>query len=169
MIPVDVSRFLAPGENRVELRGASDRVVSAQLVASYYVPWTRQGMEPVVLEESRLELGVAFDRQELRLGESVTCNVKAQRVGAQGYGMMMAEIGLPPGAEVDRESIKSEYYEVLPDRVVFYLWPAARGTALSFRFRPRLAIEAKNASSRVYDYYNPELRTEIAPVMFVVH
>ncbi len=169
MIPVDVSRFLAPGENRVELRGASDRVVSAQLVASYYVPWTRQGMEPVVLEESRLELGVAFDRQELRLGESVTCNVKAQRVGAQGYGMMMAEIGLPPGAEVDRESIKSEYYEVLPDRVVFYLWPTARGTALSFRFRPRLAIEAKNASSRVYDYYNPEPRTEIAPVMFVVH
>jgi hypothetical protein len=169
MIPVDVSRYLAPGENRVELRGASDRVVSAQLVASYYVPWTKQGLAPVVLEESRLSLDVAYDRRDLRLGEDVTCNVKAQRVGAQGYGMMMAEIGLPPAAEVDRESIKTEYYEILPDRVVFYLWPEARGTAFSFRFRPRLAIEAKTASSRLYDYYNPELRTETEPAMFKVH
>jgi hypothetical protein len=104
----------------------------------------------------------------VRLGESVTCKVKAQRVGSQGFGMMIAEIGLPPGSEVDRESIASGYYELMPDRVVFYLWPEARGTEFSFRFRPRLGMEAKSAPSRLYDYYNPDLRTETEPVAFKV-
>ncbi len=32
--------------------------------------------------------------------------MKAERVGFRGYGMMLAEVGLPPGAEVDRASLE---------------------------------------------------------------
>ena len=72
------------------------------------------------------------------------CNrrVEAERIGFAGYGMMIAEIGLPPGVEVDRESLEKakqngvDGYEVQPDRVVFYLWPSAGGSHFQFVFRP---------------------------------
>src|SRR5262249_17074072 len=95
----------------------------------------------------------------------------------RGYGMMLAEIGVPPGAEVDRSSLETamnssgwalNQYDVLPDRVVVYLWPQAGGVKFNFKFRPRFGVNAKTASSVVYDYYNPESRAVVPPVMFRV-
>ncbi|MFZ1085971.1 MAG: hypothetical protein WAN35_13485 [Terracidiphilus sp.] len=31
--------------------------------------------------------------------------LSARRVGLQGYGVMLAEVGLPPGADVDRAAL----------------------------------------------------------------
>jgi hypothetical protein len=59
-------------------------------------------------------------------------------------------------------------YEVLPDRVVFYLWPTGGGSRFSFRFRPRLAMLAKTTPSALYDYYNPEAIVVLEPVTFEV-
>jgi hypothetical protein len=64
--------------------------------------------------------------------------------------MMPAEIGSPPGAEVDLSSLESliedgslgiEHYEVLPDRVI--LLPAAGGRGIVLRiFRKRSHADA---------------------------
>ena len=59
-------------------------------------------------------------------------------------------------------------YDVLPDRLVVYLWPRAGGTRFSFSFRPRLGMRAKAAASQLYDYYNPEARAVVAPTKFVI-
>src|SRR6185436_11158082 len=94
-----------------------------------------------------------------------------------GYGMLLAEIGLPPGAEVDRASLEAamkgsdwsfSQYDILPDRVVVYLWPRAGGIDFDFKFRPRFALTAKAAPATVYDYYNPDARVVVAPATFVV-
>jgi len=91
--------------------------------------------------------------------------------------MMLGEIGLPPGADVDRASLESamknsgwafSQYDVLPDRVVVYLWAQAGGIDFDFKFRPRFALTAKAAPSVVYDYYNPEARAVVLPATFVV-
>ena len=91
--------------------------------------------------------------------------------------MMLAEIGLPPGADVDRASLEQamkgsdwtiSQYDILPDRVVVYLWPRAGGTKFDFKFRPRFGLNAQTAASIVYDYYNPEARAIVAPARFVV-
>jgi uncharacterized protein YfaS (alpha-2-macroglobulin family) len=90
--------------------------------------------------------------------------------------MMLAEVGLPPGAEVDRSSLENAEsspgvvgYEIQPDRVVFYLWPTAGGTAFAFDFRMRYRIAAMTAPAVVYDYYNPEANATVAPARFTVH
>jgi hypothetical protein len=92
--------------------------------------------------------------------------------------MMLAEIGLPPGAQVDRESLDramaslgwdANKYEVLPDRVVLYLWPRAGGSKFVFTFRPRYGMRAKAASSSLYDYYNPEASVVLSPPQFTIH
>ena len=121
-----------------------------------------------------LKLKVDFDRHEAKVGEALACRVEAERVGFAGYGMMIAEIGLPPGAEVDRESLEEakqtgvDGYEVQPDRLVFYLWPSAGGSNFQFIFRPRFGISAMSAPSVLYDYYNPEANAAVLPLRFNV-
>lgn len=86
--------------------------------------------------------------------------------------MLIAEVGLPPGAQVDRASLESvlengklgvDRYEVLPDRVLFYLWPKAGGSHFDFYFTHRFPIEAQSAPSLLYDYYNPEAAIQLPP------
>ena len=89
---------------------------------------------------------------------------------------MLAEVGVPPGAEVDRASLEAakesgegmSSYEVLPDRVEFYIWPTAGGSKFEFGFRVRYGMESWSAPSSLYDYYNPEAAA-VMPVKFSIH
>jgi uncharacterized protein YfaS (alpha-2-macroglobulin family) len=94
-----------------------------------------------------------------------------------GYGMMLAEVGLPPGAEVDRASLEKamsdsdwgiDQFDVLPDRVVVYLWPRAGGTTFSFSFTTRFGFDAETTPSVLYDYYNPDARAVVMPTRLTV-
>ncbi len=103
------------------------------------------------------------------------CHVQAERIGFRGYGMMIAEVGLPPGADVERDSLEAvrnfagiQAYEVQPDRVVFYVWPSAGGSQFTFRFRLRYRMDAMTTQSVIYDYYNPDARATVAPTRFMV-
>jgi hypothetical protein len=155
---IDVSSFLQPGENQVELaptKGAG--VTIARLVTTHWMPWA----QAIDRTSPELRLNVSYDHNE--------CTVNAERVGFRGYGMMLAEIGLPPGAEVDRASLEAagvDHYDVQPDRVVFYLWPKAGGTKFHFRFTSRFSMQAKSAPSVLYDYYNPDARVTVPPADF---
>jgi hypothetical protein len=182
LLRADISRFLRGGTNRIELRRASgSSLASIQLVANYYVPWLEtapaQTAQQGSVGASALRLTTTFDKTTARINEEISCHVRAERVGHSGYGMLLAEIGLPPGAEVDRASLETamkgsdwsfSQYDILPDRVVVYLWPRAGGIDFAFKFRPRFALNAKAAPAIVYDYYNPDARVVVAPASFVV-
>lgn len=183
-IALDLSRFVAAGANRVEIKrvaGAGLLAATAQLVTTYYRPWaaaTADGTHARPQDSRALRLSVGFDRTAAATGDTVTCRVEAERVGHRGYGMLLAEVGLPPGADVDRASLELamkesgwefSHYDVLPDRLVVYLWPRAGGTKFQFTFRPRYGLAAKSAASVVYDYYNPEARATLAPTKFNVN
>ena len=162
----DISSFVKTGDNQIELRRGSDnQVASVQVVNTYYVPWSNTANTNVAMKGSgdaaSLRLETSFDKTTARVMDEITCRVKAERIGFRGYGMLLAEIGLPPGAEVDRASLETAVkgsdwsitqYDVLPDRVVLYLWPRAGGSDFSFKFKPRIAMTAKTTASQVYDY-----------------
>jgi A-macroglobulin TED domain/MG2 domain/Carboxypeptidase regulatory-like domain/Alpha-2-macroglobulin family/A-macroglobulin receptor binding domain len=171
----DLSPWLGKGKNEIFVRsGVGVSAAAAEIVSSYYKPWPEDGGDSAV--SSDLKFSVRFSSLEARVGEDVEVRVEAERVGFRGYGMLLAEVGLPPGAEVERASLEealgwrtgSYRYEVRPDRVVFYLWPKAGGASVSFRFRPRFAMRAKTAPSRLYDYYNPESEVVVAPATLLV-
>ncbi|MFL6230517.1 MAG: MG2 domain-containing protein [Pyrinomonadaceae bacterium] len=182
-VTLDISRFVAAGANRVEVRRTGSGALTkaaAQVVATYYVPWAdaaADGTQSSERSSRALRLAVSFDKTRAAVGEEVTCRVEAERIGHSGYGMLLAEIGLPPGADVDRSSLERamkatgwdfSHYDVLPDRLVVYLWAHAGGTRFDFTFRPRFGLNAKSASSQAYDYYNPEAQARLAPASFVV-
>jgi hypothetical protein len=181
-VSLDLSPFVAAGGNRVEIKrtAGANLAATAQLVTTYYRPWAAADSDGTYArpQDARaLNLKVGFDRTTAATGDTVTCRVVAERIGHQGYGMLLAEIGLPPGADVDRASLERamkesgwefSHYDVLPDRLVVYLWPRAGGTKFEFTFRPRYGLAAKSAPSVVYDYYNPEARATRAPTKFNV-
>ncbi|MFL6212066.1 MAG: MG2 domain-containing protein [Pyrinomonadaceae bacterium] len=181
-LTLDLTRFVAPGQNRVEIkRTHGTRKAFAQVVTTYYVPWSKPAGEAThhatPEAASALRLKVSFDKTSAGAGEEIACRVEAERIGFHGYGMILAEVGLPPGADVDRASLERALkesgwefssYDVLPDRLVAYLWPRAGGTRFTFTFRPRYGLKAETAPSLLYDYYNPEARAVLAPTRFNV-
>jgi hypothetical protein len=180
-VMADLSNYLGPGEHRVEIsRAAGAEKASVQLAGTYYVPWNKKATDQSTLHlkgsAEALRLAVTYDKTASKIGEQITCTVKAERVDFRGYGMMLAEIGLPPGAEVDRASLDKamtasgwdiEQYDVLPDRVIVYLWPRAGGTTFSFAFKTRFGINAETTRSVLYDYYNPDAQAVVAPTRLV--
>jgi hypothetical protein len=175
---IDISASMQPGDNTIVVQnGSLLSTASVQAVAEYYIPWTGAA----VIEATRpgdsdaLRLAVRFDRTEARAGQEVRCSIDAERIGSRGWGMMIAEIGLPPGADVDRRVLDDvvsnsgwtvSHYDVLPDRLVLYLWPNAGGTKLTFAFHPRYGLKARTAPSVLYDYYNPEALVTLPPADF---
>ena len=149
----------------------------SQIVATHYIDWKDADVSSQNVNQSRaLRLNYKCDKKTAAIMEDVTCSVSAERIGFQGYGMLLAEIGTPPGADVSRESlekaIESDWsisrYDILPDRIVLYMWSKAGGTNFNFKFRPRYGINAQTPASVVYDYYNPEARATVAPLKFSV-
>lgn len=175
---VDLSTVVKSGTNTIELkRSVSGALASVQIVGTYWVPWSASPAVSGSSDSDVLRLDTRCDKTEARVMELITCRVKAERVGHRGSGMLLAEIGLPPGADVDRSAldtaIKSsnwaiDSYDVLPDRVIVYLWPRGGGSEFDLKFRPRIAMNAKSPGSIVYDYYNPEARATIPATRFVI-
>jgi hypothetical protein len=182
-VTVDLSKVVSPGAHHLEIRrGAGSAQASLQLITNYYVPWVHTAMDQDSHHEDKssdtLRLRVQYDKQAAKVSEGIRCSVDAERIGFRGYGMMLAEIGLPPGAEVDRSSIETaikesgwdiNQYEVLPDRLVIYLWPHAGGTKFSFTFKMRFGLKALTPPSTLYDYYNPEAHAVVEPTLFAVN
>ncbi|MFZ1083717.1 MAG: alpha-2-macroglobulin family protein [Terracidiphilus sp.] len=178
---LDLTAMVHAGTNTLEFSGAGDAAIAnAQITTWFYLPWGAAVLHTtsttVPGKSSGLDFGYSCDAENARVGQPISCNVSARRVGSQGYGMMLAEVGLPPGADVDRAVLGKlldkwtiDRYEIQPDRIVFYLWPSsAEGVKFSFNFTPRYAIRAKAAPAKLTDYYNPDLNAVLAPQSFVV-
>jgi hypothetical protein len=171
-VTLDLSAELHVGENAVELQTAAGSSLAAvSLLATHWMPWS----EAAPRSSSSLRFEVEYSRTEARVGDPITCRVDAARTMNVGFGMLLAEVGLPPGAEVDRDSLEAAFhdshagvyrYDVQPDRVVLYVWPSKDSSPFSFGFRARFGMEAKSAPSSLYDYYTPEISSEVAPKVF---
>ena len=174
---VDLTGKLSPTSNTIDVNGAANAPIMTQLVATHYIDWRDSKSTKTDVGPSRaLRLDYKCDKTNPAIMEEVTCSVEAERVGFRGYGMLLAEIGTPPGADVSRESLEAALqndwslsrYDILPDRIVLYMWSKPGGTKFNFKFRPRYGINAQTPASIVYDYYNPEAHATVAPLRFVV-
>jgi hypothetical protein len=171
---LDISQSSHPGKNTIVISGGSGKLTTAQMVADYYVRWDSSLATP---KAGPLKLSVACDRTHLQVGEKDACKVKVERTGSAGHGMMIAEIGIPPGVDVDREALQKNVsesgwelssFDVLPDRIVAYVWPRAGGTEFTVTFTPRMAVDAVSAPHSLYDYYNPDASVTAKPDRFLV-
>lgn len=174
---VPLCKVIENGPHRISVTmPPASQAATAQVVANFYRRWPVVPAASAITNHEQLRLSVVFSSRRPTPGQAVTVDAHIERVGFAGYGMMIAEIGLPPGADVDRASLESamsasdwqlNHYEVLPDRVLIYVWPRAGGLTLRFRFSLRYSLDALTAPSTVYDYYNPEAHFDLVPTRFI--
>ncbi len=161
---------IVPGANEILIERHAGGLAEAQAILSYVIPWKKRDDG-----SDAMHLAVTFDKTAVKAGETVTCRVAAIS-DAPASGMWVAEIGLPPGSALDRQSLERLRYgaaglldfEIQPDRVVLYLWPFSGRSNLAFTFRPRFEMQAMTAPSLLVDYYAPERRSVVPPVSFAV-
>ena len=163
--------------NHVEIKSFENSAVMSQIVNSHYIDWKDAEIGGRNINDSRqIRLDYKCDKLSAKIMETVNCAVEAERIGFQGYGMLLAEIGLPPGADVSRESLEKAFendwslsrYDILPDRIIVYMWSKAGGSKFNFSFKLRYGINAQTPASTVYDYYNEEAKATVAPLKFEV-
>ena len=176
---VDISRFLRPGHNQLTFSGSDEsQLGSADILGEVYVPWLDQAQKHVTQtsKDAGLDFSYHCESTSNQVGTPFDCSISVRRFGSQGFGMLLAEVGLPPGADVNRPSLAKlidggeiSRYELQPDRIIFYVWSSkADGTQFSFQFTPRYGIRAKSAPSALWDYYNPDLRAVLPPQSYVI-
>jgi hypothetical protein len=177
----DLTSMVKPSHNELVFTSESGATLaSAEASVSYYVPWPETAKPMEAKTQTGADYGLDFGyhcaAEQAHVGNPIDCAVDLRRFGSNSYGMLLAEVGLPPGADVDRVSLGKlldnwtvSRYELQPDRIVFYIWSwRAEGTHFSFRFTPRYAIRAKAAPATLSDYYNPDFKSVLAPQTFVV-
>ncbi len=167
---IDLSSALNKEANRIEIKTASKmNLLMAQIVAKHFIDW-----KDAETDSNYFDLQVNYDKLQANIGEEITCAVRIERKNYNRNGMILAEIGIPPGADVDRASLEKALnkgisrYDVLPDKIVIYAWIAADPVDFSFKFKPRYGINAQTPASIVYDYYNPQAEASVAPSKFLV-
>jgi len=158
---------LASGRHMVELvREGGSSPVPADLTVRFLEPWPREGGRRESAGEGDLILTTSWPSLELVVGRTVEVRAHAERRGTRGFGMLLAEIGLPPGMRVDPASCRPAVCEVMPGAVRFYLWPVAGGTDVGFTAVPRIAGRLHALPSRLSALYNPGKVAVLPPAVF---
>ena len=179
MRQIDVTSHVRPGDNAVRLEPHGDGAISYQLVARSHVPYSTSDLQDL---QKPLEIDVAYDRLQLTTEDRLTTTVTVTyngRPGAVGLrsSMVLVDLGVPPGFKVSSEDLIEAQragtirkFSVAPRQVVLYLDELEReqSVEVTYSMRAKYPIKAQIPASQVYEYYNPEIRDETAPVQLEV-
>jgi hypothetical protein len=153
---IDVTDLLGSGAIEVETKSHLSLVLQA--VERHYEKWIPEAPSALSMEVTHP------DRCSVGRPARV-----AARVRGAAARMVIAEVGLAPGASPRVESLEKlvagrqvTRYEVRPDRVVFYLSEVEREARLEFDVVPRLQAEACVRPGCVYEFYDPD-RVALVP------
>ena len=180
-----------PGsENRVEILTEGQGNLMYQVTSSYYLPWQDLGKYPdLVPPQDAVTIDIQYDRVQLNVNDTVkvTVTVNLNQKGARAESALV-DLGLPPGFTVlseDLDALIERYqtqakdaggpsvqrYDLTGRQILVYLANLAEGQPLTFsyRLRARFPLSVHSPASSAYDYYNPSVAGEKAPLAIVVN
>lgn len=162
---LDVSEFVQHGENKIELTTTGKVDALYQVVARQYLPWALVADEPK--KDQPLEILYTFDRTDLKVDDTVTAKVKVTFKGEGTTGMVLMDLGVPPGftpltGDLD-ELVGSRVisrYDLTGRLVICYIDKLDRNKPVefSYRLKAKYPIRAKVPRTQAYDYYTPTTR-----------
>ncbi|MCC6621928.1 MAG: hypothetical protein IT385_11770 [Deltaproteobacteria bacterium] len=173
MWQLDLSDRLGEGAHEVRLEYAGQGNLMWQIASEHWLPWSE--VEPE--HEGPLAIEVAYDKTQLTTDEVIHVTVTVTNSDPNTTGMMMAELGLPPGFDLDTTALdailgqgKVARYERTALRLIVYLEPVVAGTPTIFGYdlRAKYPLEATAPESETYLYYDKSVRTGTTPVGLVV-
>jgi uncharacterized protein YfaS (alpha-2-macroglobulin family) len=143
-------------------------------------------LEAEVLPEM-ITIDLTYDRTELVVNDMVQVDVvvSLNQIGVAEWALI--DLGIPPGFSVVTEDLNAlvaryedvpedyafptiERFELTGRQILIYTGNLSHDHNLSFNYQmqAKFPIVAQAPASNVYDYYNPDVRGESAPVTIVV-
>lgn len=158
---IDLTASMNGSSNRVEITLEGEGRLLYQIVGHYYLPW--KNVKPASKDPFRIE--VEYDRSELRRNDVVTCNITAHNLQPYRAEMIMIDVGIPPGFQIERPAL-DEYvetgaiakYSTTARQLLIYLEYLDGKQVLNLQvpMKATLPMVAKAPESTIYEYYNPE-------------
>ena len=144
-----------------------------QLTHRYHVP----GENRVAAAVEPLDIKLAYDRQEMRVGELIKVRATVTNQMTQLAPMVMLDLPIPGGFSVARgdfdamvENGSIAKYQITPRSVIVYLRQLRPGNPLQldYRLQANMPVKVKVAPAKVYEYYNPDKRGRSEEIQLLV-
>ncbi|OIO98271.1 MAG: hypothetical protein AUJ92_01690 [Armatimonadetes bacterium CG2_30_59_28] len=172
MRQIDLKPLVQEGKNEVAIQFSGEGGALYQISARYYTPWTKTGPA-----DELLSIDVNYDRTELAVNDFVTCNVRIANNQRGAANMVVVDLGIPPGFDVQTgdlaELVGSKAltkFELTGRQAILYLDRVEPGKPVTFdyRLKAKYPLKAKTPKSTVYEYYAPKVAAVAKPVEMVV-
>jgi len=166
---VDCRKLVKPGANKVRIQFAGEGSTLYQMVGSCYLPW--KGVEKPA--DETLAIKVDYDKTTLEKDDTITATVTVSNRTAAGLGMVLVDLGIPPGFTVEdgdfAELVGSKVigrYTLTGRQAIVYIerMDPRQTVQFGYQLKARFPIKAKTPKSVAYEYYNPDRRSEAKPV-----
>ncbi len=180
---------LSSGEDHsLQIRTSGEGNLMVQVTGNYYLPWEVLSKTETPKESEPVTIDVSYDRAELHMDDLVTAavTVRMNRQNSRSEWAII-DLGLPPGFSVIRQDLDAiittseqrsaghglatiERYELTGRQIILYIGNLNYDHPLTFsyRLRAKYPLIAQTPASTVYDYYNPDINAEQAPVQITV-
>jgi uncharacterized protein YfaS (alpha-2-macroglobulin family) len=169
----DLGEHAKSGENEIIIRSHGNLAMMYQIVVRHHEPWSK--LAPVA--KPTLDLQVKYDRTELTPDDRVWARATLRNMSKDRANMVMLELGIPPGFNVDRSRLdelvagrRIARYSITPRQIIVYLVGVDAGTSfeMDYWLRPRFTMKAKTPPAVAYEYYTPSNRVTAPPVEMTV-
>ncbi|GAB4340677.1 MAG: hypothetical protein Kow0099_16820 [Candidatus Abyssubacteria bacterium] len=169
---VDLKKYAHKGANTVGIDFAGKGAMLYQIVGRYYLPWSGEQAE-----SEPLSIQIGYDKTRLEKDDLLTCAVRIMNNTPAAANMLIIDLGVPPGFEVQSEALQElvtqktiEKYSLTGRQIIVYLrsMDARASLSFSYKLRAKYPIKAKAPTSRVYEYYNPSVEDFAEPVVLEI-
>lgn len=173
MRQVDLKPHVREGKNEVAIKFSGKGSALYQISARYYVPWEEVGGE----KKELLSIDVDYDRTELQVNDTVTCKVTVVNNQPAAANMVVVDLGIPPGFDVQTEDLAElvgskvlKRFELTGRQAILYLDRVEPGKPIGFSYhlKAKYPLKVKTPKSTVYEYYAPKVAAVAKPVEVVV-
>jgi len=165
------------GANTVEIRYDGKGTLGYQTAGQYFIPWDEKA------EKEPLSISVNYDRSKLMQDDIVTATATMRNNLPRTANMVMVDLGIPPGFDLLSEDLQNyreksasmksgrlEKFNQTATQAILYFnsFGAGETVQLRFRFRAKYPIRVRTFQSRVYEYYDPDVKSVAQPVALEV-
>jgi uncharacterized protein YfaS (alpha-2-macroglobulin family) len=158
-----------------------------QISGSYYLPWAEVTANPDLIEQEMVTIDLKYDRTELNVDDTIQVDVEVKLNEPGLAEWVLVDLGIPPGFQVNVEDLNSlvarfedvpedyayptvERYQLTGRQILVYVSNLSheQPLAFSYRLQAKFPLVAQTPPSNAYDYYNPDVNGEQAPIELVV-
>jgi len=167
---IELAPYTLEGDNTVGIQLSGEGNILYQIVGTYYLPW----QEVILPSLPPLSIDLSYDRTTLAVDDTILCTVTVKNnVPGSVTRLGMIDLGIPPGFRIFWEDFETALqedkifkYESTNRQLSLYLNPLPYNSPLTitYRLQAKYPLKVSTPRSRVYEYYNPDVKGESKPV-----